>query len=120
MSVTLAEAKTEVYNSIKDEVEAAGSPAFDYDPTPGNPPRSYVAVTCGGANANDWHVAIRVYSSPSNSPQAADELATAAIQAIEDTLGADVPRSEWTPLTYDPALVMFVAETTVQVPREDF
>jgi len=120
VTVSFAQAKAEVVASITDEVVAAGAPVFDHDPTPGNPPRFYVAVTFGGLNALDWLIAVRVYSSPENDVKAGEDLAAAAIHAVEDALGPDVPRSVWTPLTWDPVLQLLIAETVVQVPREDF
>lgn len=120
MSTTLAAAKVDVYGAISAACTAVGVPAFDHDPTPGNPPVAYVAVTFAGATAEDWLISLRVYSSPLNDPATGESMAVAAIDAIETSLGSDAPRTNWTPLLFDPALVLLISDCVVSVPREDF
>jgi len=120
VSITLATAKAAVFAAINAPLVAAGIACFDHDPTPGNPPAAYVAVTFAGSTPEEWLISLRIYSSPMNDPATGEAMGCAAIDTIETALTSAVPRTNWSPLLFDTNLMLLISDCVVLIPRDDF
>lgn len=129
--MTLASAKTDLYELLCSDPEL-GLPAtalaglvvrvFKGEPQPGTAPKpSAVTVFTDSVTAEDYLFRVRVYVDPSTDPIVMQDTVDACIDAISALIdtSATFGRSDWQH-GYDPAVDALVAQTVVDVGREDF
>lgn len=100
---------------------SASYEVLDYEPGPGrlNKPTS-VTVATAGMTATDYRLYVRCYSDTSRvKPEDAEDALDNMVEATEDALPVEVPRSSWA-VEWSEIHDAFIATTVAEFPRDDF
>lgn len=117
--VTVADARADLYASLNVPTVTTLVSVLAYEPKPGSVPSPGVTIFWSAADANAFTFSIRAYVDEGSGAEAAQDLLAAITAAIEEALSFRAGPRQWT-IGYDDRIEALVAQSDVQIIREDF